>query len=299
MVAFIREVRAALDKAAGRGPRRWLCVRVPLRFSGHVPLGVDLPRWVAAGVDMVNLSCHFTTEQQSDLPRIRQLIPNTPVYLEMTFVSARYPKEDPGGTSTHRENVDVYRKMTDEQYFTTAHLVYARGGGGVSLFNFVYYRSLADKRTEPPFHVLPRLGDPAWLARQPQHYFMSDGSNPPSQPSAFHRNKELSREKASVLPFDLAPPQGGWKADGRLRIQSVAAFADRDVSVRGNGKALKPTADISEPYASPYTDGIGTSETQRAWVVPRDLLRDGVNTFEITLSRGEPITLVYADVAIR
>src|SRR5262249_22613736 len=144
-------------------PRRWLCVRVPLRLSGHAPLGVDLPRWVAAGVDMINLSCHYTTEQQSDLPRIHQMIPDIPVYLEMTFTCARYPKPS-SSANPHSENIDVYRKMTDEQFYTTAHLAYARGGSGVSLFNFVYYRSLADRRTEPPFHVLAHLGDRAWLA---------------------------------------------------------------------------------------------------------------------------------------
>src|SRR5258706_1575579 len=290
MVGFIREVRAALDRAAGSGSRRWLAVRVPLRLSGHPTLGVDLPQWIAAGVDMVNLSCHYTTEEQSDLPRIHQLIPETPVYLEMSFTSARYAKPAGADGPSRNENIDVYRKMTDEQFYTTAHLVYARGGSGVSLFNFVYYRSLTDKRTEPPFHVLAHLKDPVWVARQPQHYFMSDASNPPSQPSVFGRNKLLTPAKASILPFDMAPPTGGWTTDGRVRVQSLASFAGRHLTMRCNGRELKPMIDVGEPYAIPYVDGLGTAETQRAWGVPRALLRDGVNSFEITLAGDAPMT---------
>ncbi len=141
MVSFIRQVREALDRNSPSKEKRWLCVRVPLRLSGHAPLGVDLPQWVAAGVDMVNLSCHYTTEQQTELPRICQMIPGTPVYLEMSFTSSRHPKpametdtDKPGSSGA---NSDVYRKMAREQLCTTAHLVYARGGAGVSLFNFV------------------------------------------------------------------------------------------------------------------------------------------------------------------
>ena len=87
--------------------------------------------------------------------------------------------------------------------------------------------------------------DPFDRPRQPQHYFMSDASNPPSKPSAFRQNKELASGKVSVLPFDMAPPTGGWKEDGRLRIQSLSSFAGRELTVRGNGKKLVSTSDVS------------------------------------------------------
>lgn len=299
MVDFIKQVRQALDRPGRTGPRRWLCVRIPLRLSGHSPLGIDLPRWVAAGVDMVNLSCHYTTDPQTDLPEIVRMIPGTPVYLEMTFTSARYAKPGPDGLVPLSENTDIYRKMTDEQFYTLAHVVYARGGTGVSLFNFVYYRSLTAHKTQPPFHILPHLKDPAWLARQPQHYFLSNATNPPSAPSRFARNRIVSAGRPGSFVIDAAPPVGGWKTDGRLRFQSLVPMAGRDFRVRLNGTILASTPDISEPYPSPYHDGLGDAATLRAWTVPRALLRDGDNTIEFGFEHGDPLEVIYLDLAIR
>jgi len=311
MLDFIKGVREALDRNTPPGKKRWLCVRVPLRLSGHSPLGVDLPQWVQAGVDMVNLSCHYTTEQQSDLPRIRQMIPNTPLYLELTFTSARFPKPGTDDLVTRNENIDVYRKMTDEQFYTSAHLAYARGGAGVSLFNFVYYRSLTDKKSEPPFAVLPHLRDPQWLASQPQHYFLSKATNPPSKPSQFERNRMVSSTKESIFLIDAAPPAGGWKSDGRLRLQSRNPLGASQFTVRLNGRDLVPTDDLSEPYPAPYIDGLGTPQTLRAWSVPKDLLRDGRNEIRVRLTEGKtlptqaepasdkPVEMVFVDLSIR
>lgn len=299
MAGFIEGIRGALDRTARPGQRRWLCVRVPVRLSGHSPLGVDLPRWVEAGVDMVNLSCHYTTEQQTDLPEICRMIPRAPVYLEMSFTSSRYPKPGTDKAGTRSENIDVYRKMTREQFFTTAHLVYARGGAGVSLFNFVYYRTLADKKTEPPFDVLGRMRDPGWLARQPQHYFLSNASNPPSQPSPFARNRIVSAGKESLFLMDAAPPADGWTTDGRLRIQSRHAMGRRQFAARFNGRELLPTTDISEPYPQPYTDGLGNAQTLRGWIVPKEIMRDGSNEIRLSFPDGSPLEIVFLGLSIR
>ena len=312
MVDFIKGVREALDRTARPGEKRWLCVRVPLRLSGHSPLGIDLPQWVQAGVDMVNLSCHYTTEQQSDLPRIHQLIPNTPLYLELTFVNERSPKPGPDSLSARGENSDVFRKMTAEQFYTTAHLVYARGGAGVSLFNFVYYRSLTSKKAEPPFEVLPHLRDPEWLARQPQHYFLSKSTNPPSKPSPFEHNRMVSSKKESLFTIDAAPPTGGWTSDARLRLQSRTALGTQQFTVRFNDHEIVPIPDVSEPYPTPYVDGLGNSQTLRAWTVPKELMRDGPNEIRVRLADGEspagqaqpaasgkPVEMVFVDLSIR
>jgi hypothetical protein len=290
MLDFIRQVRATLDRGGPASQPRWLCVRVPLRLSGHAPLGIDLPQWVAAGVDMVNLSCHYTTEQQSDLPQICRMIPGTPVYLEMSFTSSRQP--EPG------TDKDVYRKMTREQLCTTANLVHARGGAGVSLFNFVYYRSLAEQRTEPPFDVLARLKDRDWLARKPQHYFLSNATNPPSEPSSFARNRIVSAGKERLFVMDAAPPVGGWKTDGRLRIQCLQPVEQRQLVVRFNDRELSPTDDVSEPYPQPYADGLGSAETLRAWIVPRQALRDGPNEIKLRFADGPPLEVVFVDMSI-
>jgi hypothetical protein len=61
MNEFIGQVRRILDGTVPAGQRRWLCVRVPAYLAAHDPLGVDLPAWVRAGVDMVNLSYFYFT----------------------------------------------------------------------------------------------------------------------------------------------------------------------------------------------------------------------------------------------
>ena len=299
MLSFIKQVRTALDGNNTSKQPRWLCVRIPLRLSGHAPLGIDLPQWVAAGVDMVNLSCHYTTEQQSDLPSICKMIPGTPVYLEMSFTNSRSPKPDTDKPATSGANSDVYRKMTREQFCTTAHLVYARGGAGVSLFNFVYYRNLADQKTEPPFDLLKHLKDRDWLARQPQHYFLSNASNPPSEPSNFARNRVVSVSKERLFLMDAAPPSGGWKTDGRFRIQSRQPIEQRKLVVRFNGRELSFTDDVSEPYPQPYTDGLGSAETLRAWTVPKEVLRDGSNEIKLSFADGSPLEIVFVDLSIQ
>ena len=297
MTRFVADVRAVLDRTAKPGQHRWLCVRVPLRTHRHGELGIDLARWVAAGVDMVNLSCHFVTEQQSDLAKVCQLVPDASVYLEATFVSHRYHK--PSGPRTSRN--DVYRKMTAEQFYTAAHLAYSRGGAGLSAFNFIYYRSLAQKGAprQPPFGVLGRLRDPDWVAQQPQHYFTARYGRF-DWPALMHaRGRELKPDRPVPITLDMAPPTGSWQTNGRLRVQAKTAFGEQHLAVRFNGVELEPTTDVSEPYATPWPDGLALPEALRAWTVPRKLLKDGHNTIEIHMIDGKPLLLSFVDVAVR
>jgi hypothetical protein len=297
MTGFVARVREVLDRTARPGRRRWLCVRVPFRLGRHADLGVDLRRWVEAGVDMVNLSCHFVTEQQSDLAEVCRLVPEAAVYLELTFVNQRYAKP----TGPRVSSNEVYRKMTAEQLATAAHLAYARGATGMSAFNFVYYRSLGDpqSRGEPPLEVLGRLRDPEWVARQPQHYFTTRCGHPARPSRLRSRSQALRVDRPVKITLDMAPPLGGWQADARLRVQSQTPVGDRQLAVRFNGARLAPTSDVSEPYPNPYPDGLGTPATLRAWTVPRALLTDGPNTIEITLAHGDPLVLSFVDVAAR
>ena len=82
MTRFVADVRSVLDRTSRPGQHRWLCVRVPQRLRKHGELGIDLVKWDAAGVDMVNLSGHYVTEQQSDLAQVCRLVPTASVYLE-------------------------------------------------------------------------------------------------------------------------------------------------------------------------------------------------------------------------
>ena len=296
MTQFVAGVRAALDRTAKPGQHRWLCVRVPMRTRKHGDLGIDLAKWVAAGVDMVNLSCHFITEQQSDLAKVCKLLPDTAVYLELTFVGHRYHK--PTGPRTSRN--DVYRKMTPEQFYTAAHLAYARGAAGVSAFNFIYYRSLSDKGPrKPPFQCLDRMRNPDWVAQQPQHYFTTRYGNFDWPSLMVARGRELKPDRPMQITLDMAPPTGGWQTGGRLRVQAKESFGDQQLAVKLNRVDLAPTANVSEPYPNPYLDGLGSPATLRAWIVPVRLLKDGYNTIEIEMLEGEPLLLSIVDLAVR
>lgn len=172
---------------------------------------------------------------------------------------------------------------------TAAHLAYARGADGISAFNFVYYREHGGAERgpfqEPPFEVFKRLRDRNWLARQPQHYFLSTGFTCPYIKTKV-LPKRLKAGQVAEFALDLAPPAGGWKLGGRLRIQSLAAFDQSRFSAKLNGAELAASADVAEhgPIFNPCL--LGTPEQLRAWTVPTSALRDGVNKLEIKLLTG-------------
>ena len=295
MTGFVRQVRELLDSSAKPGRHRWLCVRVPCFAEAHDALGIDLPAMAHSGVEMVNLSPYYFAEQQTDLARIREMVPDVALYLEVTQSTAL--------RRTTRSGYDtfLYRRMTDEQFYTAAHLAYARGGDGLVAFNFVYYREHGTPGrgpfNEPPFRVFKHLGDPEWIARQPQHYILGDVWNHP--PLA---ERQLSKTTVLGEPLrfrlDMAPPAGGWKRDGRLRIQAGGSFGDSRFEARLNGVDLIPTRDVSEPYPNPYPPLLGKPEELCAWTVPAHLLANGTNEVEITMVKGEPAVLVFLDIAV-
>jgi len=298
MTEFVSRVRNTLDTSARNGRHRWLCVRIPAYLGVHDDLGIDLPLWVEAGVDMVNLSYFYYTQQDGDLETIRKLIPDTSVYTEMCHTTFQGPVV---GAKDKYDNRS-FRRTTIEQYFTTAHLAYARGLDGVSAFNFVYYREhgsgVRGPFNEPPFYIFNHLRDPAWLAKQPQHYFLSIGwwhkslSTPPLP-------KQLNPGESASFSLDMAPPTGGWKSGGRLRIQSSGELGESNWKASFNGYELEETPDRSEPYKNPYSPLLGTSGQHRAWKVPAKLLKDGDNSIEVTLMEGiEPYKIEFLDVAV-
>jgi hypothetical protein len=295
MTGFVSQVRELLDRTSRAGQRRWLCVRVPCFVSVHDSLGLDLPAMVKAGVDMVNVSPHYWTVQQTDFAVIRKMVPDAAVYLEMTHTTGRITPqpESPWGDF-------ALRLTTPEQFYTTAHLAYARGADGVSAFNFVYYREgetpHLGEANNPPFYVFKRLGDPAWLSQQPQHYILGN-ANVPNAPKTQIPQNAAPGGKA-IFTLDMAPPQGGWKTAGRLRIQGRQVLGAGRWNARLNGVELHGNMDVSEPYKNPYPFGLGTPQTLRVWVVPPGLLKNGLNTIEIVMAEGKPVTLEFLDLAV-
>lgn len=297
MSEFIRKVREILDRTAPAGQRRWLCVRVPAFLAAYDAMGIDLAGWVRAGVDMVNLSYFYFTAQGGDLAAIRAQMPGAALYVEMCHTTRVGPVV---GVKAGGYDNFSYRRTTPAQFYTTAHLAYARGLDGVSAFNFVYYREHGTGPrgpfSEPPFEVFHHLGDRAWLARQPQHYFVSEVWNvaTPVHPLP----KSFQAGDTHRVTLDMAPPSGGWTKPGRLRIQAPEDLGTSRWSCRVNGRELAATPDCSEPYGNPYPALLGSPAQHRAWLVPPGLPKDGANEVELTLLEGSTARIVFLDLAM-
>jgi hypothetical protein len=297
----VRQVRQLLDRHAQPGRRRWLCVRVPSHPETYDATGIDLAAFAAAGVEMVNASSHYFTDCQLELAEMRRQLPGSvALYAEVQFVSATSQRVTaPDG----KASIPVNRRTTPEQFNTVAHQAYAQGADGVSAFNFQYYRGTYSPTdvygtpAEPPFGVFRRLGDRAWLAQQPQHYFVGQGQGHPKLKGRPFQDLVQPGATASQA-LTLAPPAGGWQKGGRLRIQARAPLGDSRWSATLNGVALEPTPDVSEPYPTAYPVGLGQPEDYRAWTVPAALLQAGVNEIAVTLERGQTSTLMYLDLAV-
>lgn len=293
MTAFVARVRKLLDDTSRKGRRRWLCARVPCFLAAHDHLGIDLPAMVDAGLDMVNLSGYYFTIQQTDLPKIRPLIPRAAVYLEMTQSVWNGPSI-PGKYDSF-----PFLRTSEHQFYTGAHLAYSRGADGVSLFNFVYYREhgTPDRGpfSEPPFHVLKRLGDRQWLARQPQSYLLSKAwQNVPligRQPLP----QTFAKGRTQVFELDLAPAAG--RNDGVFRLRSLQGAEDRRWRVKINSTELERREYVAHPLPDRY-NAPGNSKEWACFRCPRNAVRPGMNQISVTLEEGEPATVEYLDLAL-
>ncbi len=294
MTEFVGRVRGLLDRTARGGRRRWLSVRVPCLIAALDPLGLDLPELTAAGVDMVNASANYFTMQKTDLAAIRQLVPQAGLYAEMCHSTWNGQPIGAGYDDF------PFRRTTPEQFQTTAHLAYSQGADGVSLFNFAYYREHGSNGrgpfSEPPFDVLKHLGDAAWLARQPQHYFLAPGWRSPYVKDLLPP-RDISLGRTTQFTLNAAPPTGGWQQGGRLRLQSEGELSGTSWSIRLNGIELEPTADMSEPYTNPYPAMLSSPESTRAWTVRASSLHAGANEIDIKLVAGPKTRVFYLDVA--
>jgi hypothetical protein len=309
MTNFIKKVRTILDRTASRNQYRWLGVRIPPRIDDFDELGVDIEKFYESGVDVFNLACQdgYHMEQQSDLYRIHKHNPQVPLFLETTYITTR------------RNDSGKIRRIlaTEQQLYTTAHLAYSRGAQGVTSFNFQYY-CLVD--AVPPYSVYKHMNNPHWLAKQPQHYFLSryDAKNQRVTKVEFKeatfavamapRVYALSGEELKKHGYKT---RKGWSENGRLRIQSVTneAFKNNNWQVWFNDHKLQPTRDISDPYPNPYrqikkqgkhglySQSPVSSDIWKAWIVPVNIVKPGLNEIKIIKDhkKGE---IAYLDLAI-
>ncbi len=284
MTNFVSDVRQLLGK------RRWLCVRVPCQIGAMDPLGIDLPAFVEAGVDMVNVSTSYFTNQQTDLAEIRKQVPGAAIYLEMTHTVYN-------GPSRAKYDNFPFLRTTDQQFYTGAHLAYTQGADGVSLFNFVYFREHGGPDRgqfgEPPFHILPHLEDRNFLAHQPQWYVLAKLTQPtlPERPMP----RKMEAGKSQSFQLQLAPFRG--TKPGILRIRSAEESA-REWSASLNGQALEPLAYVAKPLPHPYDANLEIGGAFACFTFSRALVRTGPNVIAITMRSGAPVTVDYLDLVL-
>ncbi|MFI4910927.1 MAG: LamG-like jellyroll fold domain-containing protein [Sedimentisphaeraceae bacterium JB056] len=290
MTSVIADVRGYLDDNTAEGDYKWLCVRVPCYISTHDALGIDLPSMVAAGVDMVNLSSYFFTDQQAEIAEIKALIPDTAVYYEMTGTPLT-GNPVPGVYDSYD-----YLRTTAEQFYTSAHIAYNEGASGVSLFNFQYYRDhgedIGAPFTEPPFEIMEHLGEPQWLASQNHYHFIGGIWNSPPI-SNRPLNRVFSAGSSYTFTMPLYPQLYG---QSKLRIRADASIADSSWTAKINGYQLSPTGDVSEIYDNTYPNFKGEEEDYKAWIVPIEYLESGDNDIYIKLDSGESARIIWIDL---
>jgi hypothetical protein len=293
MTEFVARVRRCLDETARGGRRRWLCARVPCFLSGHEPLGVDLPAFVEAGLDMINLSGYYFTIQQTDLAAIRKTAPRASVYLEMTH-SAWNGREVKGKYDSF-----PFLRTTPQQFYTGANLAYARGADGVSLFNFVYYREHGGAGRgpfhEPPFEVLGRLGDRKFVAGQPQWYVLSKSWSNATLlgPRPLPKTFKAGQRQTFALDLVSRPSRG----DALFRVRFPIEAGARRWTVEANGVKLEPVAFVAKPIDHPFDACLGEAAEFACFACPRRALKAGVNEFAVTLGEGGPAVVEYLDLA--
>ena len=297
MGKFLGEVRAALDRTAKGGRRRYLGVRVDCNSDGWAATGFDPATFRAAGVDYFNLSPASNSTQQTSIAAVRRAVPGERLYFEEGPSPQNWP------LIAGYDGVD-FRRNAAEMLESTARLAYRRGADGISLFNFAYYRSFGqapERRgpfNEPLFQTIPLLADPATLDHTPGYYYRSVNE------SQFHEIKGVT--DVGALPgqpyhytMDMVPPTGN--PEGRLRLQVVTVAESRagegeppvDTDrgrwqVKLNGLVLSPASDpvAAYPFPTSIRAGFGHANQYLAWQVPAGLAIDGINQVDITFLEG-------------
>lgn len=290
MLDVIKRVRNALDKKEGR--YRYLSVRIPAHIYCHDAIGVEVGDFANAGVDIFNLSTYYCTEQVTSIGEIKKLAGNSLVFFEMTHASAL--GEDENGENS-------WRRTTPEQLDTTAYIAYKNGADGISLYNFQYYREQTGiddpPYSEPPFDIISRFSNKDYLANANQHYYFALNHKDPKKPS-WPLPKTVKQSENATWEFEMYSPEGGWMENGIFRIQSTNNISGMNFTVKVNGTLLSETTQKSEPYNNIYTQLIKGDDYIKAWNVPKDILSDGINIVELSLSNLEA-QIEYIDLTIK
>lgn len=281
MTMFVKEVREMLDrKTAETGKEYYFGVTLPLEDTIYDEMGVNVDRLVSeAGIGMIVFWDYYHTQQNfALLDAVKTAHPDLLCYAMISQAVSYQPDANPA----------VVRYTTDEQFYTTAYLAYAHKADGISLFNLAFYRNWqypagTDGFYEPPFGILKNLKDVDFLAKTPQYYFLGYHYNL-GRYSFNLRDVNLSENNPTLeFHLDVHAPEGGFTTDGMLVLEGVTDLVGKQMTVKCNGVVIPETVFTGFDYESPYTQLIGDGDKVRCWLVERELLEEGTNTFTVTI----------------
>ena len=292
---FIKNVRAVLDRTERGDKHRYLCVRVPSKIEMWDELGLLPENMEKLGVEMVNVSTHYYTDQWTDFKEFTTRMPNLAVYFEACHCTYQGKVLKEGCYDN-----DTFRRASESEIYTTAYMAHKAGAQGMSYFNFVYYREHGVEGrgpfNEPPFEVLRNAKDVDFISNAPQHFFIAKGWEHKSQ----LRGRSFGPAKEHRFEIYMAEPPGKWNDDFRFRIIARDDLGDRKFTLRFNEVEAYPCEDISEPYVedNKYPPLHATVETARAWRVSREAVKEGKNHFILTFTSKETsnILIDYIDI---
>ena len=170
----------------------------------------------------------------------------------------------------------------------------------MSLFNFAYYREHGGPGrgpfNEPPFHVLKRLSDREWLARQPQWYSFLPLAPNAAQRTAlnlFSSQPDFAPGQTLNWAMDVAPAGPRQQAIFRLRMSDRGG---RRWAAKINGTSLSPVEYVAKPIPHPYESALGEAVEYASFRFPPRILRNGLNDIAITLEDDNPTKLEYMEL---
>lgn len=262
-----------------RGRRLRLSVRVPRSPAACRAAGMDVAQWDERGwLDIVNASPHFRTTPELDIEGFRQCVRHALIFGELHFNTQ-------GGATSSGYSNNINRRTTPLIYETTALSFWDRGVDGISFFNFAYTRdhSFGEARRrefpgcEPPFEVLRRICDTAYLRRRPRHYIL-----PPGFESLPVRLGSPSG-RAAALRLYVADRMGavGAFCRGVLRLEVGERAGVSDIAVRVNGSDLTRIPGSGELFRPFSMEALPSSDRLLFYDVPPVLLRHGWNDIEL------------------
>lgn len=307
---FICEVRKILDDTSKPGQRRYLGVRVPNRISMCTRFGFDLGYWdQQKWTDYAVISPSYCSQVENELPKLRDWLPDTSLFFEMTHCVTRATDLSWGRPGLTGDGYEA-RFTTPQKFITMSNLAWQRGADGLSLFNFIYSRPGPKgllhggkyNPAGPPWSLIPKLLDKEWLAKQPQNYWVNWWWSSGYVPDQFVLPKTFVNQTEHIIKLDMALPAVPI-SEGVLRLQMTDVTPALGWHVYLNDVRLPLSGQVGEPFEDPYGGFLGDPRQYCAFKIPPSALKNGENDIRIRLADGPlnpefSVKLMYIDVGV-